>query len=67
MLWLHDIIDVILMARVTDLGHVLLLLVGPSRLAANVLNMVAVVVRKRTAQIHHLLLTCVLQQLRNAV
>ena len=56
----------IVVVRVVYLASVLLLLVG-TWLPANVLDVVAVVVREGAAQVHHLLLAGVLQQLGDAV
>lgn len=57
MLWLH--VRSVVAVSVVDLASVLLLLVR-SWLAADVLDVVAVVVGECTAQVHHLFLTCVL-------
>ena len=54
---------IVVMRRMIDFTSVLLLLVRITRLASHVLHMVAVVIRKGTAQVHHLFLTCILQKL----
>lgn len=63
MLWLHygiQIRHVVFVARVAYLRHVLLLLVWAAGLSADVLYVVAIVVGKGAAKIHHLLLARIL-------
>ena len=66
MLWLNVAVRAVVVVWVVHLAAVLLLLVG-TRLPANILDVVAVIVREGTAQVHHLLLARVLQELRDAV
>ena len=59
-------VGAVVIVRVIYLASVLLLLVWAG-LSTHILDVVAVVVREGAAQIHHLLLTGVLQELRDAI
>ena len=61
--WLHhgvQIRHVVFMTLVVHLRHILLLLIGAAWLTAYILHVVAIIIRKCTAQIHHLLLARIL-------
>ena len=66
MLGLNVAVGTVVIVSVVDLACILLLLIWPW-LPAHVLDVVALVVREGAAQIHHLLLTRILQELRDTV